>query len=441
MTGVGFLDGFGFETLIAPCDCEEFLRKHWNQVPLLERRGLPDFYDGMPDLTAIDEMLAFSAPEPESARGEAADIGAALRRLEQGAQLVLQDAERQMPELALICRVVHADLGFRSSATVEISMASNRPHLDAVEFRHRFVLQLSGRREWKVPVIEPSGEFVLQAGDLLYLPPGCECQHRSAGEASVVVIISMKPMRWVDMTGDTALAAHDALTEDLVEELPPGWLHLGRDRLVEELSRRWRQAEDVMTVEDRVERTIASEVCGFPLDLQGPVDRDSASDSDRRGYGVRVAQRCLVGHRSRWRRRKAIGRFVGNRLVGGSRRHGAPLPDGETIFACRGFGADANGRGGGYFGTFGAESVDPQDPWVSEPDHNGIRSDRTNTIAAIPVTTGIWVKPGEVPAAAGMTGSSVRLDQTLGETRCKHTANEICARRASFGLGVARLQS
>lgn len=269
MPSTGFLDGFGFETLIAPCDGDDFLRTHWNRSPRLEQRGLPDFYDGLLSIHDVDRVLASYSRNGSDTLDRDLDIDAALRRLEQGAALVLEDAQNQIPALALVCRSIQAELGFRCSMAIEVTMPSNKPHPFEAVPSHIFVLQIAGRRDWRTESSELPDDFVLEAGDLLYLPPGCVCQHRSTGDESITAILTVSPPRWVDMTGDKTLIDGISIPETLSEPLPPRWIHRGRAEIVSELSRRWRHADDMISVEAAVAQLIQDEVRAFPLDLRG----------------------------------------------------------------------------------------------------------------------------------------------------------------------------
>ena len=269
MPSIGFLDGFAFETLIAPCDSEEFIRSYWNQAPMLEQRGLPDFYSGLMSIEDVDRVLAHYSRSGTDDRDRSLDIDAALRRLEQGAALVLEAAQHQLPGLARVCRTVQAELGFRCTSSIEVTMPSNKPHPAEPSDAHVFVMQVAGRRDWQVDRAEFPGTFVLETGDLLYLPPGQTFQHRSTGDLSITATLKVSPPRWVDMTGVGSLASDMALPSALSEALPPGWIHRDAAELVSELSRRWRQADDMMTVEAAVEQLIRKEVRAFPIDLNG----------------------------------------------------------------------------------------------------------------------------------------------------------------------------
>ena len=71
------------------------------------------------------------------------------------------------------------------------------------------------------------------------------------------------------MTGDRVLIEEISVPRALSEPLPPRWIHSPRADIISELSRRWRQAEDMISVEAAVAQHIQSEVRAFPLDLRG----------------------------------------------------------------------------------------------------------------------------------------------------------------------------
>lgn len=268
-----FLKGFEFANLIAPRDPGVFFGDFWGRRVMFEQRRLADFYSGLLSVDDVDRLVASGAVPGEHPGETELDVDAALTRLEQGAALVLDQADRRIATLGRLCRILHAELGFRCSASIEVTMPGNKPRPAEAPDTHLFVLQIVGRRHWIIAGPDGDedapGQLVMETGDLLYLPPGREAQHRTTGDASIMVWVTVAAPRWVDMTGNSALADDPTLTRVLGEPLPPGWLHRPRAELVTELSRRWPQAEDMMAVETAVDEMRETEVRAFSIDLRG----------------------------------------------------------------------------------------------------------------------------------------------------------------------------
>jgi 50S ribosomal protein L16 3-hydroxylase len=177
----------------------DFLRRHWQKRPLLVRQAFPAFRDPL----TRDELAGLSCePEVESRlvleRGgrrpwevvRGPQDPARLRRLP-GSHwtLLVEGADRQVPELADLLDSF-AFLPRWRVDDVMVSFAPDQgsvgPHIDGYDV---FLLQGQGRRRWQLDAhaeaacrpgldlrilraFEPSAEWVLEPGDLLYLPPG-----------------------------------------------------------------------------------------------------------------------------------------------------------------------------------------------------------------------------------------------------------------------------
>jgi 50S ribosomal protein L16 3-hydroxylase len=182
-----------------PPGVDGFLRQHWQREPLLIRQALPDFE---PPLDADDIAGLACDPLAESrlvtgthdARNWSVRYGpfaetdfAGLQ--ETGWTLLVQDVEEQYPPLRSLLDEFDFIPGWRLDDLM-VSVAgpggSVGPHVDQYDV---FLLQASGRRRWQIAhsfepellpdcdlqvlrEFVPQQEWVLDAGDMLYLPAG-----------------------------------------------------------------------------------------------------------------------------------------------------------------------------------------------------------------------------------------------------------------------------
>src|SRR5688500_16611626 len=178
-------------------DVKRFMRQHWQREPLLVRAAFPGFADPL----APREVLALAADPDADARlvqrhgaSWSVEHGPfSARRIKQlpsrGWKVLVQDANRFSRAAADLLRrfdfIPHARID-----DVMVSYAAPGggvgPHVDSYDV---FLLQGHGRRRWRIsrqadagfvpglPLkilrrFEPEQEWVLEAGDMLYLPPG-----------------------------------------------------------------------------------------------------------------------------------------------------------------------------------------------------------------------------------------------------------------------------
>lgn len=175
----------------------EFLARHWQRKALLVRQAFPGFQG----LLSAAEMMDLAGREELRSRlvlrqGERWEVRhgpfapSVFRRLPlAGWTLLVQDVNLLVPEAAQLL----ANFRFLSYARLDDLMVSLAPpgggvgpHFDSYDV---FLLQGPGRRRWQVsrqrdrrlvedaPIrllreFKPTQEWVLDAGDMLYLPPG-----------------------------------------------------------------------------------------------------------------------------------------------------------------------------------------------------------------------------------------------------------------------------
>ena len=181
----------------APLEIASFMKRHWQREPLLVRGAFPRFVD---PLTPREVLACAGSPDVQSRlvrrRGarwsvEHGPIPAArLRALPRRDWTVLvQDTNHLSPAADRLLQ----RFDFIPHARIDDVMVSYAvpggtvgPHVDSYDV---FLLQGHGRRRWQVsrqrdrafvpglPLkilerFEPQDEWVLEAGDMLYLPPG-----------------------------------------------------------------------------------------------------------------------------------------------------------------------------------------------------------------------------------------------------------------------------
>ena len=182
--------------LLGGLTAAQFMRRHWQKKPLLVRQAVPRMAPPVPR-SALFELAAQEDVESrlirQSPKGWSLKHGPFARRavpsLQQpGWTLLVQGVDLHHPGAHALMH----EFRFLPDARLDdlmISYASDTggvgPHFDSYDV---FLLQASGRRRWSigrqrdlrlqpdVPLkilehFEPEESFVLEAGDMLYLPP------------------------------------------------------------------------------------------------------------------------------------------------------------------------------------------------------------------------------------------------------------------------------
>jgi hypothetical protein len=215
---------------------DEFVSSYWGRRPLLSR---PGFVDDLFGLDAVDELIGsrgLRTPFLRVARdgsvlpagrftgsgGTGAEIGdqvldeKVLGLLCDGATLVLQGLHRTWPPLAAFTTALRADLGHPVQVNAYVTPAGNRGFATHYDTHDVFVLQVAGRKRWRIhpPVVadplerqpwggralevsaaatgDPVIDAVFAPGDALYLPRGWLHSAEAVGELSVHLTIGVR---------------------------------------------------------------------------------------------------------------------------------------------------------------------------------------------------------------------------------------------------------
>jgi ribosomal protein L16 Arg81 hydroxylase len=259
---------------LAPVDASEFLADHWERQPLVVARDDPERFRHILAPADVEKLVCetrIRAPGfrlvKEGAQlplaGYTEDIAwrpgsfsgtpiveRVADELARGATLVLQALHLHWPAAALYCRGLEASLGCPVQANAYLTPATSRGFAVHHDTHDVFVLQVSGRKSWRVyePVLElplkqqrwsprlgdpgpPIEAFTLEAGQTLYLPRGWPHEATTSEEESLHLTIGLHPTTRMDalrMALDScaddpefrrSLAADGTLPEDLLERL------------------------------------------------------------------------------------------------------------------------------------------------------------------------------------------------------------------------------
>jgi hypothetical protein len=232
----------GLDWLLRPADPHAFFRDHWEQRPLTLARGDETYYRGVLSLADMDTVLSSHdlkypavrlvkggapVPPPEyttEAEVKGAPAGAVVDPVKlfaeyrQGATVILSELHRSWAPLARLCAAVERTLSHPAQTNVYLSPPGAHgfsPHYDTHDV---FVLQAAGSKRWRLygaPVLlplpdnpypypgpdpgPPAAEFVLHAGDLLYLPRGHVHDAVTSDSVSLHITLGINTYTWADL--------------------------------------------------------------------------------------------------------------------------------------------------------------------------------------------------------------------------------------------------
>ncbi|RLJ19545.1 cupin domain-containing protein [bacterium endosymbiont of Escarpia laminata] len=179
---------------------EQFLAVYWQQKPLLFRQALPDFRchlepDELAGLACEEDVesrlvLEKHGSTPWEARHGPFDDETFSKLPESHWTLLVQDVDKHLPEVARLTEYFRFLPDWRFDdvmVSYAVDQGSVGPHIDDYDV---FLFQAKGRRRWKIhyqrvtendyipgldlrilPEFNAEDEWLLEPGDMLYLPP------------------------------------------------------------------------------------------------------------------------------------------------------------------------------------------------------------------------------------------------------------------------------
>lgn len=228
--------------LLGGLSAAQFMRRHWQKKPLLVRGAVP----AMAPPLARAELFALAAQEGvesrlirHQAKGWTLRHGPFARRslpatTQAGWTLLVQGVDLHHDAAHALLR----RFNFLPDARVDdlmISYASDQggvgPHFDSYDV---FLLQAAGRRRWSfgrqpgarlreglpLKIIEgfaPEQSFVLEAGDMLYLPPGYAHDGVAEGADCMTYSIGLRSPARAALGADILARVAEAHAEELAD--------------------------------------------------------------------------------------------------------------------------------------------------------------------------------------------------------------------------------
>jgi lysine-specific demethylase/histidyl-hydroxylase NO66 len=300
MTSCRFLEKFALRSLILPVSKDDFRTRFWEQKPLTVHRGNPAFYDDLFTLQDFDDAIARSpsyvklanattkknvAYRSETVKG----LEATLEDMRAGGTLVLDQLHQHDPKLALLCRLLAAELGHRFQTNLYLTPPNGKgfsPHWDNHDV---FILQVLGCKDWKIEkdrrafplgteTMPEEGRdlrgdlltFTLEQGDLIYIPRGFVHAAECGTSPSLHITLGVSAQVIQDFL-HVVIKAAVARDPGLRAALPLGFMNEPGESFARTALTALRRAADPKFLADIFDQYRDELVPTFPLDVSGQV--------------------------------------------------------------------------------------------------------------------------------------------------------------------------
>lgn len=244
--------------LIGPVSEREFIESHYEQRALHCRHADPARFAELLSLDRIDEIIA-SSELPSSGLSMARsrppikrsdytfksgniDRGAVIRHFQRGATIILNQLQRADETMAGFCRSLEEVFSCHVQSNAYLTPPENQGFNTHYDDHDVFIVQVHGEKLWRLyekPVENPySGEgfkagvhspgevdqeFLLQAGDCLYIPRGLMHDASVHGnDHSLHITVGLIVKKWADLMLE-AISEVALKNPKFRRSLPPGF--------------------------------------------------------------------------------------------------------------------------------------------------------------------------------------------------------------------------
>lgn len=246
---VRLAEPWSFEALLAPHDVAQFFAEFWGKKPLHLARKQPSFYAGLLQLEGLERYLALdeffvrhSITTPRQGYGlpdpPPASLSDVQARLVAGSSLRLRRMECFLHPSEPVMQLMRSMQLTLEHPKDSLSCYITPPGAEGLGAHHDeteiFTLQIAGRKRWRLyhraegaearvhdpsTLAAPSADFVLEPGDLLYLPRNV-VHEVTSDEPAFSLTMVLRPFDWNALL--ELLAQKVAATRAFLTPLPAG---------------------------------------------------------------------------------------------------------------------------------------------------------------------------------------------------------------------------
>ncbi|MGP0058666.1 MAG: cupin domain-containing protein [Beijerinckiaceae bacterium] len=251
---------FDLESFLAPIGSRQFFKEYWGSRFCCFRTAERERFSKLLTFADIETLLS-DEDTPLERIGVAGKVQApqlspvslqiystvdmVTRAYVNGRTIVLNGLQRRIKAIQTLAGCLECHFGSRIHANAYLTPANSQgfdPHYDTHDV---FILQVAGSKCWKVggqPIRFPleefplqradaetfrcsddAAEFVLNKGDILYIPRGIVHEARATTDASLHLTIGNDPVTLLDLAR-AALCSAAVADEQLRRPIPPGVL-------------------------------------------------------------------------------------------------------------------------------------------------------------------------------------------------------------------------
>jgi ribosomal protein L16 Arg81 hydroxylase len=247
---------YSFDWTIAPTTRDAFFSDHFEKKPLVVRRKDPEYYRSLLSFEDIDRVVSTMGlylPEISVTKANAnitaedyayesgyIDPVRVNQLFADGATVILSGLHERLPELARFCRALEAVMSCRVQTNIYMTQAESQGFKAHYDNHDVIVLQVEGTKEWRIydtPVDLPlnsqafnphdvevgaeTDRFLLEPGDMLYVPRGLAHDAVATGEPSLHITTGLMLRTWADLLVEAVnVMAHK--DPEFRRALPPG---------------------------------------------------------------------------------------------------------------------------------------------------------------------------------------------------------------------------